>query len=356
MTTVMRSWIMIAGIGLSASALVAQAPYYAVRTIGQPGAMVPSNMSPSGIIAGTMIVGGSSSAFVWTNGTVNEYPFPSWGKSEGLAVNDLGLVVGRVVQGSRVRPFYASRYTGIVTFDPLGTRFGSALDVDAFGRIVGTAASPDSPSDFVPFVWQFGQGFQLPIPTGFRSGVANSINDVGVIAGSVTGIRELPSVWDKDGLSILPMPAGYHSGNVRHLSDLLTYVGSVTTFDGKRTSAMRWMPDFKPQMLPDLGGSFSEAKSVNDWGYIVGSSLRADGTSAGVLWIGNEVFDLSEHLSLRPDVTIEQAIGIDALGRIVAIGTVGGYSNVPILLRPVPAPSALMGVLVGLGFVTRRRR
>lgn len=341
----------------------ADPPYYALRVITPSSSVdsfTPTSISPSGIITGRMRTGSTHTAFTWHNGAVTQYTAPSWGHTivpNSLAVNDRGAVVGALESVTKSRPFYADPTVGLIEIDPLGTRYGTAYDISSTGRIVGQARSPLDPEYVVPFVWQNGQGVELPIPLGFESGVASTINDIGVIGGWVTLDREYPAQWDKDGLSILPIPIGHRSARIVSLDNSQRSIGFALSNDAQRTTAMLWRPTFEPVMLSGLGGASSTALAINEQGLIVGSAQRADGTFAATLWINGHAWDLSMHLTLQPDVHVHRAVGIDAYGRIVAIARVGEHDNVAVLLRPVPAPSAGVVAMVCLcGCVARRRR
>ncbi len=341
----------------------ADPPYFAIRVITPspaPDAFTPTSMSPSGIIAGNMRSGSTHTAFTWHNGVVTEFAAPSWGHTvtpQSLAVNDRGALVGALQSVTKSRPFYADRDVGLIEIDPLGTRYGSAHDISSTGRVVGQARSPLNPESVVPFVWQGGQGFELPIPQGFESGVATTINDLGIIGGWVVLDRDYPTQWDKDGLAILPIPFGQRSARVLSLDNTRRAVGFATSSDGQRTTAMLWQPDFEPIILPGLGGENSLALAISENGLIVGSSQRSDGTTAATVWIHGHAWDLSRHLTLQPDVHLHRAVGIDVFGRIVAVARVGTNEDVAVVLRPVPAPGAgTLALLCTCGVVARRWR
>lgn len=342
--------------GVLAAGPSPEIPYYAMRVIGAPATLTPTAISPRGIITGQFMSGGVTGAFTWDNGHYHQYIRSSWGDTIGLAVNDSGLVVGYVFHGTRTKPFYADLTQGVVTFDPLGTRWATARDVSSTGRIVGEAVSPNNPNQTLPFVWENGEGFALPIPLGFESGIALAINDVGIVGGSVTIDRDLPAQWDKDGLAILPLLPGYRSGAITAINNLRQSVGTIVTTDGQRTGAMVWNWDFEPILLPTLGGMSASALALNDVGVIVGQAQRSDGTTAGTVWLNRQAFDLSHHITFRPDVDVHRAVGVDAFGRIVAVARVGTAENVTVLLRPVPPPASVALLAIGAVVLRSRRR
>lgn len=91
---------------------------------------------------------------------------------------------------------------------------------------------------------------------------------------------------------------------------------------GKRTS------------LGTLGGSFSEARDINNRGEIVGGSLTAgDENFHGFLYRNQRLYDLNQLLKTAGDWELIRAVGINNRGEIIGIGARLGEDRI-VLLKP----------------------
>lgn len=111
--------------------------------------------------------------------------------------------------------------------------------------------------------------------------------------------------------------------------------------------------------LGSLGGKNGAASALNNEGQAVGWSEIADGTRHAFLYDQGIMEDLNALIPPTSGINLEEAVGIDALGRIVAFGTDASGATHEYLLTPstVPEPSALslFGLLTG-GLMLRRLR
>ncbi len=86
-------------------------------------------------------------------------------------------------------------------------------------------------------------------------------------------------------------------------------------------------------MLGTLGGSFSVARAINNRGDIVGGSLEAeDGNVHAFLFSNGKLQDLNRLVNNLAGWELVQAVGINDLGQIVGIGSLGGEDRIVLLL------------------------
>ena len=103
--------------------------------------------------------------------------------------------------------------------------------------------------------------------------------------------------------------------------------------------------------LDFLGGTYSNALSVNDAGVVVGIATVNDGFQSGhaFLFDGEEMTDLSvlPSVQLAGWSELTRAIDINNNGQIIGIGILNGQQR-SFLLTPVPEPSASVLFVLGL--------
>jgi|GEM_PF-2645783 len=154
-------------------------------------------------------------------------------------------------------------------------------------------------------------------------------------------------------------------------------VGNATFLDGYddwgepiglREQAFRWSIGGH-QILPELDPIAREARAtaVNDSGWVVGES--SDGYNpdypwleepvyTGVLWVGDEVYDLNDLVTLPDGYHIRMARDINDDGDILVMYGEGNNAYTlygTAVLRLVPAPGAAPVLALGLATVRRRR-
>jgi hypothetical protein len=88
----------------------------------------------------------------------------------------------------------------------------------------------------------------------------------------------------------------------------------------------------------------------------VGQAAQVSGEGRAVVWSGTAQSMLNLHQFLPGNVTESIATGIDENGTIVGWGTIVGVGTVPIVWTPVPEPSSLIAVAVGITILLSRRR
>ena len=75
-----------------------------------------------------------------------------------------------------------------------------------------------------------------------------------------------------------------------------------------------------------------------------------------LVWSGTEASRLDLHQFVPSGVTSSLALGIDENGTIAGWGHLDGVGSVPVIWTPVPEPATTLGLILGIGFLARRRR
>jgi len=260
-----------------------------MRAIGPSGGEAAA-VNDSGTVAGNYpTASGYWHAFRWTDGTITDLDTLGGSGSWAYGVNADGIVVGSASRADGIGRAAAwnSKGTGVVDLGSLGGGWNacsSAWGINSKGVIVGQSCT-DSGQHPVRFrepgviddLGTFGGGW----------GLAQAINDAGVIVGS----------------------ASYASG---------AYHGFMYA-DGKLNDA---------GSLP--GMTYSQLLAVNGSSVAVGTAF--DGPQRAVIYGAGRMVDLNALVDGTP-YTLTIANGIDEAGNIVAQGTDRGTTRV-LLLRP----------------------
>jgi len=260
-----------------------------MRAIGPSGGEAAA-VNDSGTVAGSYpTASGYWHAFRWTHGTITDLDTLGGSGSWAYGVNADGIVVGSASRADGIGRAAAwnSKGTGVVDLGSLGGGWNacsSAWGINSKGVIVGQSCT-DSGQHPVRFrepgviddLGTFGGGW----------GLAQAINDAGVIVGS----------------------ASYASG---------AYHGFMYA-DGKLNDA---------GSLP--GMTYSQLLAVNGSSVAVGTAF--DGPQRAVIYGAGRMVDLNALVDGTP-YTLTIANGIDEAGNIVAQGTDRGTTRV-LLLRP----------------------
>jgi len=262
------------------------------------------------IVGSSLTPGGSSHAFLWTQGGSDGVvgnlemrdlgTLPGGTYSEALAVNASGRVTGYSENASGIdRAFVWNSGTmsdlGAAVASTLGHQWSYGYSINASGQVVGAAYN----STFVnSFAWLFtGTSVKSLGNLGGGNAEATAINDLGQIVGFSTN----------------------GAGNDRAF---------ITT----GSTAMR--------DLGTLGGPDSFATAINNSGQVVGGSFSdVDGlvyhafvTVSGTMRDLNTLLDTSGQ-----GWVLEEATGITAGGQIVGVATASGTSHAFLLTPAAPA-------------------
>ncbi len=258
-------------------------------------------------------------------------PCPGYGPGETSAINNSGIIVGWVENVNErnacqwVKPILSDVYF----LQPLGTLGGiasGALAINKSGQIVGWSWTT---GDTRGFVKSQGDDMKALNPlSGHTWSMATGINTTGAICGlsSKTG-EQKPCRW------IFIMGGGYipyelqslgfypPDGQANGLNDSNQIVGYSRTLVGTK-HAVLWIGSISMQDLGLLpGGVDSEAKAINNAGWVVGTAstdMTGSGESAFLWTSGGKMQDLNKLTQNLPSgVKLMSANAINSRGQIV---------------------------------------
>lgn len=113
--------------------------------------------------------------------------------------------------------------------------------------------------------------------------------------------------------------------------------------------------------LGTLGGSFSEARAINNTGQVVGLSTLANGQQRAFLYENGTMYDINNIIAYGTQWTIIAAYDIDDDENIAAAGTTETIPEQAVLLTPsapdpitIPCPIASVLLAVGIVFAYTR--
>lgn len=321
-------------------------PTVGVNSSGRPGAN-GLGINDGGMIVGQIETQAGYRAARWDASTgaitlLGDLGANAVGKTESMAwaVNAGGTTVGYAIkygdgQGQRAVRWDAGS-TSATELQPLspdpitgGMAAAMAYAVNAEGTTVGEARDyPGGGFYSVPRAVKWAAGSVeptvLPVVTGLAMMTTNAsaygINDAGVIVGTQYGAQNAPLRWEADGgLTLLGRTLANGvtllGGDAYDVNNFNVAVGHLGD------QAVIWDAAGNPTRLidlvdPDSGWMLTEAKAINDAGWIVGS------------------------------------------GRFGDVGTALPAFNEGFLLIPVPEPASLAVIAAGAaaGLLSRRRR
>jgi probable HAF family extracellular repeat protein len=289
-------------------------------------------------------------AFLYSAGTITDLGTLNGGQAQGYAINDAGVVVGTIYDPANLNWSFGFVYSnGVMTALPNITPTSPTdtncrvSGINDAGVIAGSCAiSSDTgiPGD-VPILYVNGTP-QVINPTG---GAATAINSFGQVAGS-------GFIYYKGAVTTIPnvvVPTIGPTVGVPQASSINNAGQVVGTQQTADTNVAFFYSNGTTQTLPLVANAgFNQATSVNNAGQVVGYAGEGDLPNWQPFFYANGMFtNLNALISptdpSAPYVTLQQALGINDSGVIVASGI---DSRVNILtayvLTPVtPYPAAI---------------
>ena len=127
------------------------------------------------------------------------------------------------------------------------------------------------------------------------------------------------------------------------INDSGQIVGETSLGNGSEHAAL-WQNGAMSD-LGTLGGTYSKACGINDCGQVVGDSYLPNGSDHAFIWQDGQMTDLGA----LPGGNWSQAFGVSNNGWIIGMSSDNMYSTNPVLWIPVPEPSSIIVVLMGIG-------
>ncbi len=346
---------------------------------------VNNNRQVSGNSLVTSDPGSSGSllrAYLWSSGTMTNLgsmaPIPPSTSTNrfarGYAVNDSGVVVGELNNDSSRAFVYSGAIMSGLTRLAADNDNGVAHDINNAGVIVGISSNGTASK---PTMWiHDGSNYVAAnlgtiVGTPTSSGRAWAINEQGVAVGlSGNGNTSQATMWQSGTIiNLKSLGSGVNFSQAYSLNDRLQVVGASstgqtvgdligTTSTTSLTRAFLWeegtMTELPPFNLytPENNGAttnyHSEAKDINEAGWIVGNSSRISGSPAvATLWEDGVPIDLNTVLPAGSGWVLLSAEGINENGDIVGYGTFNGSSRAFLLENAVPPARPDVSVTLG---------
>jgi len=326
---------------------------------------------------------------------------------DAKAINNQGIVVGRVQFGGPPMPFFADRIAltniGLSLANPLG----SANAINSIGQIVGNGGTTgsflydhgavtelptlggiwggasgindqgwvvgvtqDARQQFQGYIYKNGATTQLQNLTPSRldaTSVPSAINDAGVIVGMSSTLQSTaPVYWTPTGDVVALNLQGATGGTPYAINDLGQIVGGADYAGSSNGGPFLWengntkflgMPGITTA-TGTFGVTSGTATSINAIGEVVGSVTLSDGTGVGFMWTATTgMVDINALLDpASKSWFISGVIGINDFGQIVAASGSRVLLLDPIQVTSVPAPGPLLLLGVGLALIGLRRK
>jgi probable HAF family extracellular repeat protein len=326
-----RFRLMVAGVALL-FASPAMAQQYTVTDLGTRGSCSDgAGINANGQVVGTTW-GADVHAFIWTKGALQDLGLlPGTLSCRAQAINDHGQVVGWC-QGSAglVEAFLWTADAGMTAVDI--PHRSAAYGINNHGDIVGIWNPSDDRVTWDGFVYRDGDVEDL------GEGDARAINDRGQIVGSrrPDPYSAYAVLWDEEGRHDLEDPEG--SGSV---ALAISASGLVAGHALRPSVADQHAVLWTPYGLSDLGTL--EGSRYGSWAFAISGDLIV-GTSSSSIDRSDHAFlydingpgypvDLNDLIPADSGLVLQSAIGVNAVGQIVACGS----ASRTFLLTPVPS-------------------
>ena len=300
-----------------------------------------SAVNSSGDVVGTQSpLGNGQTAFFFSDATglvdMSDPILPLF--SQPQAINESGQVVGyyNTTGNSPARAYIWSLAGGMVDIGPGDpTDWSYTYDVNDLGHVVGAYYfSADQTTH--PFFWNSSGATDITN----AYGSAQAINESDQVVGSISFPPYDTShafMWSpSDGLTDIPELPGsaYASGQFINDSGQVAGTSYSASSDAR---AFLWSQADGLVDIGTLGGSNSYVYALSSSGDVYGESTTASGARHAFVWSDGDMVDLHQITYPISGMTVEQAYGALADGRIVVSLRTAGGSEVG-LLNPAATP------------------
>lgn len=320
------------------------------------------------VVGASTDVSGKILPFLWRNDTLRLLSVPDSGPAQAIALNDSGRIAGVWQTNGRFR---AVAWVNDSLMTPAGTpeEMGAAFGINAAGIVVGSASDGSGLRAFSWSVWS-GGGLQFADLPG-RVSEAFDVNAASGFAGYVqdqaSGSRAAYGTPDSGWIRI---DTSLGAARAFALNDSGYSAGSFQTSTG--ISPAVWNPAGAITVLPVLSGNFAELYSLNNDGIGVGVSGTVDFPASAVvrpshpvwfssptgamllktsmdhlratIWIRGTPFDLNDAIPQTGEWVLLEARAINNGSAIVGTGNKNGMIRA-FLLTPSSNQAPLVASL-----------
>lgn len=329
---------------------------YSVREISLPstlGLQSVDGVNALGAVAASAF--GPDVACSWRKGAGNLLgPLPSDGIALARSINDLGVVVGSSMSAPVPEVLNAVVWdpaTGLPRALPIFERaYGTALDINRNGDIVGE----------LDLILQFGDPSQRAVLWPASGGVINlgtpldeqsfssacAINELGDIAGTMVCSPGDVAFFRPAGASSTLQPIGTLGGvfsMAEDLNDFGEIVGHSRTLNSAVDQPFRWRAATGTMTgLGTLRGFGANALGTNNRGQVVGYDRGFSSSSPDIAFIVNPgpvvtITDLNTLIPAGSGWTLRRAVSVNNAGEIVGMGRLNGRDAAFVLTPESPA-------------------
>ncbi|TWT35577.1 hypothetical protein KOR34_04700 [Posidoniimonas corsicana] len=243
-------------------------------------------------VAGTVYGGGAGTrpqAAIWDDGVLQVLGQFGGTGAEAGAVNETGLIAGwfELSRSAAERRLFTWHGGQFVDWGPMPSVRGTVRSMNDAGEVVGHADG----SLLQGWSWRDGEFTTLPDLAGGDDTAPADINASGVVVGgSYIDQAEIRAVkWIDSVVEKLPHPADALASDALSINDAGLIVGSIQTPEGNRSTAMIWEDDRfydLETLVPDLGGwRLNVAREINNDGAILVDGISPTNTFGQVFLI-----------------------------------------------------------------------
>ncbi len=319
--------------------------------------------------------GGSTSGFLYRNGTLSNLGATTNPVVLPFAVNDAGVVVGVAA---------SFNFVDFISERPITNSNGSLqpiagapndlipLAISNSGVVAGTRISGINifgmPVNAQAVKFSDGQVTTLPPAGTLQQAGAIGMSPNGMVAGfssDSTFNMVTPTLWQSTTAKALPVPAGFITAIATSVTDTGQAAGSA--FRGNPASGQSnafWYDGTKSVDLGTLPGNVgSAALGINSSGWIVGFVNPHSGgldpiTTFGigqkaVLWVQGTIYNLASLVTNATGWNMIYATAINNNGQIVGTGLINGAQHVFLLTPSGPSIDKVVGGGLSVPAVTR---